>query len=374
MRDLSRTELDRLCCLYATEHAVSRQRKLFAAFPDPSEILHLVRSGHIERLSFLKPEVLTRLREASRDGFGERIMARIGQLNADVVFFDDEDYPELLREIHDPPAMLFYRGRLPERDRLSIAVVGTRRATSYGIDAAKRISYDLAKEGTLVVSGLALGIDSAAARGALDANTENCATAAVLGCGIDTIYPIENRRLFEEIAERGVILTEFWPSTAPERHNFPMRNRIMAGMTRGTLVVEAGERSGSRITANFARDEGREVFAVPGRIFDAASKGTNEMVRNGEALPVASAEHILSEFGFLDHNRKLGRDNSIRTDDLSDEEKKIVMLLMDGELSFDEIAEKTELPMGMLNSYLTALEFSGLMKQLPGRVYELIRS
>lgn len=187
MRDLSRTELDRLCCLYATEHAVSRQRKLFAAFPDPSEILHLVRSGHIERLSFLKPEVLTRLREASRDGFGERIMARIGQLNADVVFFDDEDYPELLREIHDPPAMLFYRGRLPERDRLSIAVVGTRRATSYGIDAAKRISYDLAKEGTLVVSGLALGIDSAAARGALDANTENCATAAVLGCGIDTI-------------------------------------------------------------------------------------------------------------------------------------------------------------------------------------------
>ena len=374
MRELNRTERDRLCCLYAVRHSVPRQRKLFSAIPDPGEILALVRRGRTEHLQFLRPEVLSRLIEASRDGFADRIMEKLTMLGADVVFFEDADYPVLLKEISDPPAMLFYKGRLPEQDRLSLAVVGTRRASDYGIEAAKHIAHELAGADTLIVSGLALGIDTAAARGALEADTSGCVTAAVLGCGIDVLYPRENRALFDEIAERGVIISEFWPATGPERYFFPIRNRIMAGMTRGTLVVEAGERSGARITARLAREEGREVFAVPGRIFDPASVGTNEMIRMGEAIPVASAEHILAEFGIVDRSMGHIERRGTRTDDLSDGEKRVVAVLCDGEKTFDEIADETELPAGMLNSYLTALEFSGIMKQLPGRMYELIRT
>ena len=219
----------------------------------------------------------------------ERELERVGRLRAKVVTWHDAAYPPLLAAIPDPPPVLYVRGRLAADQAL--AIVGTRRATLYGRDAAERLAADLASAGLTIVSGLAKGIDTHAHRGALKGGGR---TIAVLGHGIDTCYPPENRRLAAEIAERGALVTDYAVGTGPLGENFPPRNRIISGLAAGVLVVEAGETSGALITSRYAAEQGRDVFAVPGPITAHASRGCHRLIQDGAKL-VTSAEDVLAE-------------------------------------------------------------------------------
>ena len=256
-----------------------------------------VQKGHMERLSMLPAESQKRLKEAAADGFMDRYVRWLDRNGVNVVTASSYRYPALLSEIPDPPSVLFYKGVLNEDIQLPIAVVGTRRCTDYGKEVAKKFGKELVKAGGTVVSGLATGIDGYAALGALSVEGAQDPTVAVLGCGIDVIYPKGNEKLYGAIAERGCLITEFLPKTPALPQNFPFRNRIISGLSLGVLVVEAGERSGASITARLALEQGREVFAIPGRITDPMSAGTNGMIRRGEAKAVCSVSDILEEFG-----------------------------------------------------------------------------
>lgn len=234
---------------------------------------------------------------------------------------EDPEYPALLGQIFRPPAVLFYRGRLqPAAHRL--AVVGSRRLSAYGRSAAEALALALAKRGVTVVSGAARGIDSAAHRGALQAGR----TVAVLGCGVDVVYPPENRKLLDAIAEQGAVLSEYAPGTRPSPAFFPARNRIISGLSLGTIVVEAAERSGSLITAEMALSEGRDVFAVPGSIYSATSQGCHRLIQQGAKL-VTKAQDVLDEYAWAADEHKAGRDASAPAPGLSPEEQAIYALL-----------------------------------------------
>ena len=223
----------------------------------------------------------------------DRILADCQQLDLDLLTIQDAGYPNRLRNIYDPPCLLYVRGRLPAfDDEASIAVVGTRDCTPYGVSCAEKLGYGLAAGGAVVVSGLARGVDSAALRGALRAGGT---VTAVLGNGLDVVYPPENQYLYEDVAAAGALISEYPPGTPPEAKHFPVRNRIMSGLCLGTLVVEAPARSGALITAGTALEQGRDVFAVPGPIDAPASVGCNRLIRDGAGL-VSDAWDILGEY------------------------------------------------------------------------------
>ena len=222
-----------------------------------------------------------------------RELERLGEMGVHALTWHDDAYPPRLKEFTDKPPVLFVRGELTPDDERSIAVVGTRRATPYGREMAQRLASDLARAGVTVVSGLARGIDGIAHRAALDADQR---TIAVMGHGIDKVYPPEHSGLAGEIAENGALVTEFALGTRPNAGNFPRRNRIMAGMTLGTLVIEAPEESGALFTARFALEENREVFALPGNVLSPSSRGANKLIQDGAAKLVMSCEDILEEF------------------------------------------------------------------------------
>jgi DNA processing protein len=303
-------------------------------------------------------------------GFVERLIESLEKKHISFTFPGDDRYPKLLAEIPDPPSVLYYIGKIEPDPELSIAMVGSRHPTKYGIEVAKRFGYELASAGALVVSGLAEGIDAYAARGALDAKPAICPTLAVLGCGVDVVYPKANERLYDEIIERGAVVSEFLPGTQVERYHFPIRNRVMSGLAHGTLVVEAAERSGTSITAGYAHDQGRDVFAVPGRIGDEMSAGPNGMIARGEAKAVFSPEEILSEYACL-HVPAETRPpaNVILLSSLPEDQRAICRLLKSGEMSFDDICDALSLPIGTMNACLTELQFSGIVQVLPGRRY-----
>ena len=203
----------------------------------------------------------------------------------------DKDYPLNLRYIYQPPATIYLEGNLIAQDNIAIAIVGSRRATDYGLNNAERIGFELASRGITVVSGLARGIDSAAHRGALKAGGR---TIAVLGSGLDVIYPPENKKLAQDIAQGGAVISEFIPDTPPHRENFPRRNRIISGLSLGVVVVEAAKRSGALITENFALEQGREVFALPGKVDSFTSGGVHDLIKEGAKL-IESIEDIIEE-------------------------------------------------------------------------------
>jgi DNA processing protein len=217
---------------------------------------------------------------------------KMAAAGAELVALTDPRYPARLKEIYDPPPMLFARGRVDLLARLAIAVVGTRRPSTYGTIAATRLAADLANAGLVIVSGMARGIDSAAHKATLDAGGD---TIAVYGCGVDELYPAENRKLSEQIAERGLLLSDFPMGTPPYPQNFPMRNRVVSGLSLGVLVVEGGQYSGSAITARLAADQGREVFAVPGNITSKTSWGPNLLIKQGAKL-VQEWNDVVVEF------------------------------------------------------------------------------
>lgn len=341
-------------------------------FPELAEVYRLAKVKSRTAFSFLPDAAAARLLRAAEDGFLDRYVRYLEEHNIGVCCHFDADYPVVLRETHDAPPLLFYRGRLQAELRLPIAMVGSRVCTQYGRDIAQLFAHDLAAAGCTIVSGLAEGIDGCAARGALSCEESPYPTVAVLGCGIDVVYPASHRKLFDEIAERGAVVTEFLPGTRPLRENFPVRNRIISGMARGLVVVEAGERSGTSITAGYALDQGREVFAVPGRITDRQSVGTNRMIQRGEAKPVFCVDDILQEFQFEPvYDTFLSGPRRVPLSTLTQSERAVCAALLQGERSFDELADALSLPVGELNSLLTGLQFSNIIKPLSGRLYAL---
>ena len=359
---------------YGTEHFTRCRSRVLARYADLNEAFALAARGGAAAFDFLPARAAARLTEAATEGFLDGYRERLERTGIRVAFPFQPEYPALLKEIHDPPGALYYRGRLLGEPPLPIAVVGSRAATDYGKDVARLFSHAFSTAGATVISGMASGVDASAARGALDCVGADYPTVAVLGTGVDLVYPAANRRLYEEIMERGAVISEFLPGTEARREHFPIRNRIMSGMAKGVLVVEAGERSGTAITAGYALEEGREVFAVPGRITDPQSLGVNRMIRQGEAKPVFCPEDVLCEFGVTGRGEPSALGRAPDLSDLSREEKTVAAALLSGEKSFDELCECLPYPPGLLNSYLTALEFSGIMKQLPGRIYALRRS
>ncbi|MBA4348334.1 MAG: DNA-protecting protein DprA [Clostridiales bacterium] len=327
---------------------------------------------HADVFAALPDRVRARLMEANQAGFVERLIERMEKKQIRFTYPGDERYPKLLAEIPDPPSVLYYIGKIEPDPELSIAMVGSRHPTKYGIEVAKRFGFELALAGALVVSGLAEGIDACAARGALDAKHTVCPTLAVLGCGVDVVYPKANERLYDEIIERGAVVSEFLPGTQVERYHFPIRNRVMSGLAHGTLVIEAAERSGTSITAGYSHDQGRDVFAVPGRIGDEMSAGPNGMIARGEAKAVFSPEEILLEYACL-HVAAETRPpaNIVLLSSLPEDQRAICRLLKSGEMSFDEICDAFTLPIGTMNACLTELQFSGIVHVLPGRRYAI---
>ncbi|MBO6061523.1 MAG: DNA-processing protein DprA [Clostridia bacterium] len=283
---------------------------------------------------------------------------------------DSAAYPRLLREIYDPPTVLFVKGRLEPEIRIPIAVIGSRKCSDYGREMAGYFGRELASHGACVISGLALGCDSAAAEGALSAKNCDYPTVAVLGCGPDIVYPASARGLYESIASRGAVISEYKPGRKPTKDSFPQRNRIISGLSKGVLVVEAGASSGTRITAEFAHEQGRDVFAVPGRITDLLSVGTNGLIKSGAAKPVFGVDDILYEYGvFLTEAEPPVKKPD--TSSLSPEQKRICDLLLLGEKSADSICESTGFSVSEVNMYLTEMELSGIIRQLPKGEYSL---
>ncbi len=278
---------------------------------------------------------------------------------------EDPDYPALLANIFDPPYLFYYYGKRDICDRFCLAVVGSRSASTYGKNQARRFGRDLAEQGLTVVSGLARGIDSEAHRGVLETGGN---TIAVLGCGLDIVYPRENQALFSEIREKGMIISEFPVNTPPEPGNFPVRNRIISGLSHGVLVVEAQKKSGALITADFALEQGRDVFAVPGPVTSRNSEGTNNLIKQGARL-VSSVDDILEDYGL---NQPQPVRAQVKQDSLFEFDQDEILL---GERvtyepkHFDELLAETSLTVGQVSTALLKMELKGIIKGLPGNYY-----
>jgi DNA processing protein len=283
-----------------------------------------------------------------------------------MVSLADADYPVLLKEAPGAPPLLFYRGSLSHAGPRAAAVVGSRRASLGGMRMASNLAKELAGRGFTVVSGLARGIDTAAHKGALEVGGP---TAAVLGSGLDVMYPPENSALCDTISRSGLVLTEFPPGTAPLRQNFPMRNRIISGLSLGTIVVEAGEASGALITARSALEQNRSVFAVPGTPGYAGSRGTNWLLKQGAKL-VESIEDVLEEIGpQVAGTRPGGGDRSAAVCVLSPAEEDLMEILSDAPSHVDEICRFLNLSSGEVLNLLLVLETKGLVTSMPGKFY-----
>jgi DNA processing protein len=279
-----------------------------------------------------------------------------------ILTYRDPGYPRRLLEIYDYPPLLYVRGQLTETDDLAVAVVGSRQVGSYGRRMAERIAFGLAQRGVTVVSGLARGIDSQAHRGALEGGGR---TLAVLGSGIDVIYPPENRALAEQIARSGAVVSEFPLGTKPEAGHFPRRNRIISGLSRGVVVAAAGIRSGALLTANFALDQGREVFAVPGNIDCPGSQGPHHLIQVGAKL-VQDVDDILEELQVPGRPLPRGAPSE-SAHDLSTEEKRLLDLLTDRPAPVDHLISRSGFQPSETLALLFSLEMKGFIQQLSGK-------
>ncbi|MEX2053675.1 MAG: DNA-processing protein DprA [Patescibacteria group bacterium] len=297
----------------------------------------------------------------------EPILDSINKDGVSLIAKFEENYPENLLQISDPPPLLYLKGSLLPRDRLALAVVGSRKMTNYGREVTGALVPDLAAAGLTIVSGLALGIDAAAHQAALSAGGR---TIGVLACGIDQIYPPSNRTLAEEIIRsgKGAIMTEFPPGTPTYPANFPIRNRVISGLSLAVLVVEAAEGSGTFHTVTAALDQGRDVFAVPGSIFSPYSAGTAKLIEKG-AKPVTRATDILEELQMEGENLKQAAREALPPDS---EEEKILAILGPNELHIDEVVHQSKMEIAKVSSLLMTMEMKGLVRHLGGGIYQAV--
>ena len=352
-------------------------------YADPEEVL-LTEGITREQAQCLENKDLTRARE---------ILADCRRLGLRIMTLQDADYPDRLRNIYDPPCLLYIRGNLPLMDEeAAIAVVGTRSATPYGIACAEKLGSQLAAGGAVVVTGMARGIDTAAAKGALRSGGT---VIGLLGCGVDVVYPRENQWLYEDVAAAGALVSEYPPGTEPNSRHLPVRNRILSGLSLATLVVEAPEKSGALITAETALEQSRDVFAVPGPIDAPNSRGCNRLIRDGAGL-VSDGWDILREYaarypGKLEQDparrepekvpghrareerpepaKKLPDLLQLSQAELTDDQLRILRTLTDDPMQVDDLIEATQLPARRVLSALTMLEIDNYVLQSPGKRY-----
>lgn len=292
----------------------------------------------------------------------EREVRRVAAVGAHIITWEDEGYPKLLAEIPDPPPVLYVRGELRPEDGWAMAVVGTRRASTYGREITRRLVTVLAQSGVTIVSGLARGIDAVAHQTALEAGGR---TIAVLGCGIDLVYPPEHRELARRIAAQGALVTEYPPGTPPEPGNFPPRNRIISGLSLGILITEAGRDSGALITADYAAEQGRDVFAVPGSILSAGCAGTNRLIQDG-AKPVLDAADILQELNLTMVAEQKEARQALPTTEM---EALILAHLSTEPVHVDDLTRVVGLPVAQVTSTLALMELKGMVRQVGGMKY-----
>lgn len=339
-----------------------RIRRLLQIFPTLHSLLHAP-VQNLVRVEGIDYKLAAQIKAGGNREEADRQLRLIQEKQIKHVTIWDENYPPLLRQIPDPPVVLFYKGEIKAQHQRALAVVGTRTPSNYGKIVTTRLVRQLVQKGITIVSGLARGIDTIAHRTALEQGGE---TVAVLGCGIDRIYPPENRSLFQKIKQEGTIFSEYFVGVGPDAVNFPKRNRIISGLSRGTLVVEAGERSGALITAIYALNHNREVFAVPGNITSPKSRGCNGLIRQG-AKVVQSVDDILEEIeDFRVEESPPVKPIPVNLNPL---EKRIMDKLNNVPIHIDRlVTELNESPAVILSGLLT-LELMGLVKQLAGKMF-----
>jgi DNA processing protein len=316
------------------------------------------------QLLSLKREVGEQLAKDKQALDPEAEWLKLESSNIKVTSLEADDYPWLLKQISYPPPILYYLGSLEAFAGPAVAIVGSRRSTFYGQEVAGRLAGELAVAGITVVSGMALGVDTAAHRGSLEGGGK---TAAVLGCGLDLCYPPQNRKLMEEIVSNGLVFSEFPLGTQPLAANFPQRNRIISGLTLGTVVVEATAKSGSLITANFALEQNREVFAVPGNIGSPYSRGCHRLIKEGARL-VESAADILAELNLAGgHEEQLALLFPLQ--ELSDDESQLLQLIPYYPIQIDDLIRTGSFSAASASSLLLSLELKKLIRQTPGKYF-----
>jgi len=304
--------------------------------------------------------------QARRDLNLDAEIEKLARYHVQVLTWDDADYPHNLREVYAPPPVLYVRGKIEQHDDFAVAVVGTRRASVYGKEAARMLGEGLARASVTVVSGLAMGIDTVAHQSCIDAGGR---TIAVLGCGVDIVYPAQNARLAAEIAERGSLVSEYALGTRPDARNFPPRNRIISGMSLGTVVVEADMGSGARITADFAAEQGRDVFAVPGNIFARGCQGTNRLIQEGAKM-VCGVNDILQELNLT----MVGEQAQVRAAIPENPTEAALLAHLSAEpVHVDELGRAVGLPIAQVSSTLALMELKGMVRQVGGMNYVLAR-
>lgn len=284
-----------------------------------------------------------------------------------VTIFDD-DYPANLKNIYDPPVLLYYKGKLRKSDEFSVSVIGTRYPTEYGRNVCLNLVKELSGMKIPIISGMAKGIDSVSHLSAL--SNDNL-TYAILGSGVDVVYPAENRKLYQEICERGVVISEYEPGAKPDKVNFPRRNRIISGISLGTIIIETGIRGGSMITAELAIDQNKEIFAVPGSIYSKRSEGANFLIKQGMAKLISGADDVINELeyklsGYIEKSETKTAGKEI---ELNLFERKLYEEIKDEPVHIDSLSEQTELNISDCLVNLLSLEFKGLIRQLPGKKF-----
>ena len=338
-----------------------RLRRLLDAFGSAEKIL-LARTDQLAAIDGVPRALAENISRWQEFADPAAELKKAADLGAHVITAEDDEYPSALREIHDPPIVLYVRGRLTERDRNAVAVVGSRKATHYATESAKKLSFQMAYAGLTVASGLARGIDTAAHQGALAAKGR---TIAVIGSGLGELYPPENAELADRIAASGAVVSEFPIDTKPDRQTFPIRNRIVTGLSFGVLVVEAGANSGALISANMAAEQGRTLYAVPGRIDAPAALGSNRLIQQGAKL-VITVDDILDDLPLV-FREKPDLPAAAPAVDLTPDQQKILEAIGTEETSLDSVIATSGLTAAVVSSTLLALEIRRLVKQLPGK-------
>ncbi len=295
----------------------------------------------------------------------ERDLGLLEQLGVSILPITDVSYPSRLKQIYDPPTLLYVKGAILENDSLGVAIVGSRRANNYGRSLAGKIAGDLAARGLTIISGGARGVDTAAHKGALAAGGR---TIVVLGCGVDVNYPAENKALFTAVSESGAVISEFPLGSTPEPWRFPPRNRLISGMSLGVLVCQSPEASGALITASYAAEQGRDVYAVPGNVDDDRNSGCHKLIKDGAKL-VESALDVFQELGIDAGDETSVKQLALPMENLTEAERQIIAMLSLDPVQMDEIINACALPAPMVSGTLTILEMKNFVKRVPGNAF-----
>jgi len=360
-------ELDALVALSTVSHLGSVKIRLLVKYFGSAIAAMAASSTEIQQLPGFGPKITAGLEAMRNSDTWKKELELAERMHVKLIPWTSPEYPKRLLEIDDYPILLYVRGEIKSKDSQAIAIVGTRHPTIYGLEMAEKLACDLASSSFTIVSGLARGIDTAAHRGAL----RNGRTIAVIGSGLADIYPAENKGLADEIAQNGALISEFSMRTPPDRQNFPQRNRIVSGLSLGTLLVEAPIKSGAMSTMERAKDHKRKRYALPGRADGEQFRGNHALIKQGVQL-IENAQDIANSFDFLFQNIKDDRIIYTKKLSLEKEEEELLKILPSEEMTLEEISRRTVLPIAKLNVLLMSLILKKAIKEYPGKIYKKV--